>query len=83
MRASPALHWVVQVPLLSVVPAAWALRARLLRRPDQNSKHGVGHEKASSIDLEVDRAMLHHLDGLEDVERDLLLERNLEIKDDC
>ena len=33
MRASLALHWVVKVPLLLVVPTAWALQARFLHRP--------------------------------------------------
>ena len=72
----------VQVPLLLVDPATWALQARFLHRPDQNSIHAVGREKASPIDLEVDSVLLHHLDGLEDVEGDLLLERNLELEDD-
>ena len=77
-----ALHWVVQVPLLLVDPAAWALQARFLHRPDQKSILAVGREKESPIDLEVDSVLLHHLDGLEDVEGDLLLERNLELEDD-
>ena len=69
--------------MLLVVPAAWALQARFLHRPDQKSIHAVGREKASPIDLEVDSVLLHHLDGLEDLEVDsVLLERNLELEDE-
>ena len=80
--SASSAYAVVQVPLLLVDPAAWALQARFLHRPDQKSIHAVGREKASPIDLEVDSVLLHHLDGLEDVEGDLLLERNLELEDD-